>query len=147
MTIQNEAYLQSIGVQPGTSAWKNCLKAMAVWGDNCWWLSEDPRRRAYYQTVEALDPGGKYQGLLLMAFRQYHEDIETLLSRPVFTHELARRSLLQEAERAWKYDVGCTSDAERQERLGDAVKHLQRIAQEHGKETIIIEAQEGNNSD
>jgi hypothetical protein len=142
MTTQNEAYLQSIGVQPGTSAWQNCLEAMAVWGDNRWWLSEDPRERAYYQTVEDLDPSGKYHGRLLMIFSQYHEDIEVLLNRPVYNFELSRRSLLQEAERAWKYGVGCMSDAERQERVGDAVKYLQRIAQEHGKETIIVETQD-----
>lgn len=141
MNNKNEAYLQSIGVQPGTSAWHNCLEAMAVWSSNRWWLSEDPRERAYHQAVESLDPSGKYHGVLLLSFNQYHKDIEALLGRPVLAHELARRSLLQEAERAWKYGVGCTSDNERQERVGDAVKYLQRIAQEHGKETIIVEAQ------
>lgn len=139
MATQNEAYLQSIGVQPGTSAYQNCLEAMAVWGENRWWLSEDPKERAYYQTIESLDPSSKYHGLLLMQFKQYHKDIEVLLNRAVYTHEFARLSLLQECERAWKYDVGCTSDAERQERLGDAVKYLQRIAQEHGKDMIIVE--------
>lgn len=133
MTTPNEAYLQSIGVQPGTSAWQNCLEAMAVWGNNRWWLSDDPKERAYHQINEEF---------LLMSFSQFHGDVEKLLNRPVFTHEFVSPKFREEAERAWKYDVGCTSDAERQERIAESVKSLQMIAQEHGKETIIVEVQE-----
>lgn len=139
MNNKNEAYLLKTGVQPGTSAWQNCLEAMAVWGENRWWLSGDPKERAYWQTIESLDPSGKYCGCLLMPFKQYHKDIEVLLNRAVYTNELAQLSLLQEAERAWKYGVGCTSDAERQERENEAIKSLQRIAQEHDKDMIIVE--------
>lgn len=95
--MTNEEYLESIGVKTASDAWRNCMDAMDGWGENRWWLSDDPRERGYYQTVEHFSKDGR----LLMPFKQYHHDIEILLSRPVFAHELALPELRKEAERAW----------------------------------------------
>jgi hypothetical protein len=106
-----------------------CLDAMEKYGKNRWWLSEDPKERAYHQVNEPI---------LLMSFSQFHEDVENLLNRSVWTHEFASDKLKHEAERAWKYGVGATSDKERKERFEESVKDLK----DKGKNVILIKTEE-----
>lgn len=120
----NEHYLSRIGITDAN--WQACLETLQKYGSNRWWLSEDPRERAYYQINEPL---------LLMSFSQFHGDIEKLLNRPVWTHEFASPKLKQEAERAWKYGVGCTSDKERHERFEESVQDLK----DAGKKVIFVD--------
>lgn len=126
MLAANQAYLVSIGVPAEKQ--EKCLEAMEKYGDNQWWLSYDPKVRAYYQINE---------DFLLMSFSQFHEDTEKLLNRPVWSHEFAFAfpKLKQEAERAWKYGVGATSDKERQEKFEESIQDLRDM----GKDIVIIE--------
>lgn len=126
MIERNTAYLRRIGIQAGDEAWRKCMDAMEKYGDNRWWLSEDPRERAYYQLKEKI---------LLMSLKQFHGDVEKLLNRDVLIHEISSDRLKQEAERAWRYGVGCTSNKERQERFEESIQDLRNM----GKEVHIIE--------
>lgn len=99
--MDNRQFLQSIGVS--SSNMQKCLDAMEKYKDNHWWLPDvDPRRFAYFQISEPA---------LLGSFSHFHEAIELLLGRPVYTHEfdISTDKLKQEAERAWKYQIGVTS--------------------------------------
>lgn len=110
--MDNQQFLQSIGVP--ASGTQECLDAMAKYGDNKWWEPDvDPRKYAYYQIHEEF--------LLSNDFDHLKEALELLLGRPVFLHELNTQKLMQEADRAWKYQVGVTSEAEKQERLSEAI--------------------------
>lgn len=90
----------------------------------------DPRKFAYYQLAEPL--------MLCQQFDTFHESLELLLGRPVFRHEFAisADALRQEAERAWTYQVGVTSDKEREERVQESVQRLGNWAEEHDKKVI-----------
>jgi hypothetical protein len=134
--MENAVFLQSIGVS-GPDTQQICLEAMAKYGENKWWEPDvDPRKYAYYQLKE---------DYLLGSFGHFHESIELLLGRPVWTHEFGinREALLQEAERAWTYQVGVTSEAEKQERIAESMESLSKWAKEHGKEVISIQLPEG----
>lgn len=67
---------------------------MEKFTDNPWWLSEDKRVLAYYQLMNPT---------LLVTFSKFHEALEHLLGRPVWTHEmrLNYEGLKVEAERAF----------------------------------------------
>ena len=45
-----------------------------------------------------------YTGILLGDFSDMHEYIETILGRPVFTHELASKQVMDEIREASKSD-------------------------------------------
>lgn len=137
--MTNQAFLQSIGVtKPDTL--QKCLVAMEKYGDNHWWeLDVDPRKFAYYQLHENL--------MLCANFSQFHESIELLLGRPVFTHELGTNinGLRREAKRAWTYQVGVTSDKERAERVQESIQMLTDYAERTGKQVIAIQSEVANN--
>lgn len=75
------------------------------------------------------------EAILLGTFDHFHESIELLLGRPVYSHEfgISHEKLLQEAERAWTYQVGVTSDLERQERVVEAIDDLRDWAKKNNK--------------
>jgi hypothetical protein len=117
-SMDNLEFLQSIGVtNPETQ--QKCLEAMEKYEENHWWEPDtDPRKFAYYQLNEPI--------LFTNDFSHFHESLELLLGRLVYTHEfgiaadaLCADALCQEAERAWTYQVGVTSEAEKQERVGE----------------------------
>lgn len=82
---------------------KKCLEQMEKFGDNRWWNSEDKRVLGYYQLMNPI---------LLVSFDKFHEALEFLLGRPVWTHEMGLNydGLKAEAERAFKG----TQDSEEQ---------------------------------
>lgn len=134
--MENKAFLQSIGVTEQETQQK-CLKAMEKYGDNHWWEPDvDPRKFAYYQINEDL--------MLCGDFSHFHESIELLLGRPIWTHEfgISADKLRQEAERAWKYQVGVTSEVERQERVAEVFDDLEKWGKEHGKQVINVQLPE-----
>src|ERR1022692_2164377 len=99
-TLTNEQYLASCGVTPAHVAYSEMLATMASYGENKWWLSDDPRVRAYYQVIE-LDRDGRG----FYDFKQFRDDLSVLLDRPVFGVDIVTRNmdrLRQEVERAWK---------------------------------------------
>src|SRR5258708_4934051 len=116
---------------------QKCAAAMEKYGENHWWEPDvDPRKFAYYQLHEDL--------MLCAKFSQLHSAVELLLGRPVYTHEfgISIDALRQEAERAWTYGVGCTSDAERQERVTESINHLATWSLAHGKQFIGVQLPE-----
>ena len=134
--MDNRKYLQQLGVP--SEAQQKCLDAMSKYNENHWWESDvDPRKLAYYQM---------HEDFLLTNFSHFHGVTRTFVYRSseVFTHEMgiSADALRQEAERAWIYQVGVTSDAESQERMKESIEHLQQWAKEHGKEFISIEIPE-----
>lgn len=74
---------------------KKMLEQMEKFGDNRWWLSEDKKVLGYYQLMYPI---------LLVPFDKFHEALEFLLGRPVWTHEMGLNyeGLKAEAERAFK---------------------------------------------
>ena len=82
---------------------KKCLEQMEKFGDNRWWTSEDKKVLGYYQLMNPR---------LLVSFDKFHEALQVLLGRPVWTHELGLNyeGLKAEAERAFKG----TQDSEEQ---------------------------------
>lgn len=131
--MDNDQYCDSIGVTG--EARERCLEAMAKYGDNHWWEAMvDDRTFAYYQVKEEifLDGGGKAGRL--------GRGLMALLGRSVHPHELVanQTSLLQEVERAWKYQVGCTSNKERVERINEANRARVKFYQSKGIPVIII---------
>ena len=128
--MDNQEFLESIGV-PAENREK-CLNAMEKYADNKWWEQDvDPRKFAYYQMHEPI---------LLSNFSHFHESIKLLLGRPVYTHEfgISADKLRQEVERAWTYQVGVTSDAERQERVQGAIEELASWAKAKNKAFVQI---------
>ena len=67
---------------------------MEKFGDNRWWTSEDKKVLGYYQLMNPI---------LLVPFDKFHEALEFLLGRPVWTHEMGLNyeGLKAEAERAF----------------------------------------------
>lgn len=127
--MNNLDYLTRLNVP--VNAQPACLKAMAKYADNHWWETTDLRTLGYWQLKE---------DFLLCDFSRFHEGVETLLNRPVFTHEFGinRTGLLQEAERAWTYGVGVTSEVERLERVAASIDGLRAWAKAKGKQVIEI---------
>jgi hypothetical protein len=133
--MDNRKYLDSIGVTD-VEARQRCLGVMAKYDENHWWEHDvDPRKFAYYQIQE---------NIMLSDFRRLHESAELLLGRPVYNFEfgISDEKLKQEAERAWKYQVGVTSDTERRERVMGAIQELEDYAQRKGKRIIKIDPED-----
>ena len=117
------------------------LQAMNAHGENHWWESDNAKTRAYYQTMEI-----QQSGLSFYDFRQYHRDIEALLGRSVYTHEIFVTDitpLIQEVERAWRWGVGVTSEQERQERENESIQRAQQWASDNGCEFIEVDTGNG----
>jgi hypothetical protein len=135
--MDNLEFLQSIGVTDSETQQK-CLETMKKYEDNHWWEPDtDPRKFAYYQLNEDL--------MLCPNFSQFHESIELLVGRPVYTHEFSSigiDDLRREAERAWTYQVGATSETERQERVKESIEKLRTWAKENDKQVIDIQLPE-----
>lgn len=106
---------------------------MEQYGENHWWEpDEDPRKYAYYQIQEPI--------WLSNGMDHFHESIELLLGRPVFTHELAisYQDLVQEAHRAWTYQVGVTSDRERDLRVTESINNFAQWSKQNNMPLIIV---------
>ena len=73
---------------------QRCLNQMQRFGDNHWWESDDKNVIGYYQLMNTI---------LLMPFDKFHEALEFLLGRPVWTHELGLNymGVVEEARRAF----------------------------------------------
>src|SRR6266568_5179608 len=118
--MNNQTFVESLNIPAENQ--QRCLEAMEKYGNNHWWEPDvDPREYAYYQLHEPI---------MLGNFSHFHESVELLLGRPVWTHEfgIEATELSQEAERAWKYQVGVTSEAERQEKIAQSMEKLDRWA-------------------
>jgi hypothetical protein len=98
MSMNNEDYLKQKNVSLQTTTYRELLEVLESYGDNHWWVSENPRTRAYYQTLDQSSP-------LILPYRQYVSDLTMLLGREVHVYEIRmsnRTMLRQEVEQAWK---------------------------------------------
>ena len=96
--MKNEDYLEQKNVSRQTTTYNELLEVLESYGENHWWVSENPRTRAYYQ---ALDESRS----LILPYRQYVADLTTLLGREVLLSEIRmsnRKMLRQEVEQARK---------------------------------------------
>lgn len=73
---------------------KKCLEQMERFDNNHWWTSKDKKVLGYYQLMNPI---------LLVPFDKFHEALEFLLGRPVWTHEMGLNyeGPKAEAERAF----------------------------------------------
>lgn len=78
-TMTNEEYLEYFGISKTAKHYQACLEILGGYGDNKWWLSEDPRVRAYYQTFEKRS---------LYSWKQYGSDLFVLLGRKPDPNEM-----------------------------------------------------------
>lgn len=106
--MNNEEYAESIGAKKGTPEFNRCIERLTSYGDNKWWLSDDPKERAYYQALEPVQ---------VIDWNQYRRDLKVLLGRIPLPYEMVLDEFEQEVRRAWKYNVGCTSEQEAEGRL------------------------------
>jgi hypothetical protein len=132
--MENQEYVKTLGIDE--KAQQICLKHMAKYNENHWWESDDPRTFAYWQLKEWSGEHGCW--LTSHSWPEFGIALQILLNRRVLVQEvdsaLARKSLLEEAERAWKWGVGCTTEKEGDDRL---VENLQRVAEEHPNITVL----------
>lgn len=107
---------------------ERCLSQMERFGDNCWWSSKDKKVLGYYQLSNTI---------LLVPFDNFHEALEYLLGRPVWTHELGLNyyGLVEEAKRAFNG----TQDSEEQ-RAESIKKSFEQLA-DLGKPVIGVMVQ------
>lgn len=90
-----------------------------------WWESQDAKVRAHGQLQE---------DILLMPFGQFHEDVEKLMGRPVWTHEFAHPDELLEELKSGK-KIGIDGVLEKAANFGLPVIAL---IKPDGKETDVI---------
>lgn len=93
--MDNESYLKQKKISLGAEAYNELLKVLASYGDDRWWLSDDPRVRAYRQTLDTNGP-------LILPYKQFMVDLSLLLGREVQLYETRvsnRIMLKEEAER------------------------------------------------
>jgi hypothetical protein len=100
--MKNEDYLKQKNVSPQTATYSELLEVLESYGENHWWVADDPRTRAYYQTLDESHS-------LILPYRQYVTDLTLFLGREVHLSEIRmsnRTALRQEVEQAWKTNVG-----------------------------------------
>jgi hypothetical protein len=110
--------------------------AMQKYGDNHWWESKDPVEVAKYQVFE---------DVLMTDFSTFHDGVEKLVGRPVYTHEfgLNVEGLRQEAREAIaRIDgkTGSLDDKVAAEREMNGIKTLTDYATKTGKPVIGVVA-------
>ncbi len=96
--MNNAEYLKMKNVPLQTPTYGELMEVLESYGENHWWVSEDARTRAYYQSFDESHS-------LILPYRQYVADLGILLGREVLLSEIrmSNRALLkQEVEQAWK---------------------------------------------
>ena len=114
-----------------------CKKVMDSYGENKWWESDDPLEIAMYQIFE---------GTLLVDFPTFHEGLEKLLDRPVWTHEMGINydGLCEEARlgiNRLKTGIGI-SDEQRQEAIKRSIEGLEKYCKDNNKQIFKVEIPE-----
>lgn len=119
--ITNAQYINSLNKVPTEKNLKAILKAMDKYGDNNWWVSADNREVAFMQL---------HEDILLVPFDRFHEGIEELLNRPVWTHEFGVNveALKKEAKIAWEGGKDYTpTEEEITNRVREGIKSIANL--------------------
>ncbi len=99
--MSNEDYLKQKNIAVESPTYRELLQVLDGYGNNRWWLSENPRTRAYYQTLDE-------SHALIIPYRQYMKDLGVLLAREVQLYEIRmsnKTELRQEVEQAWSLEI------------------------------------------
>ena len=129
MSKVNEDYiLQRFGRDLPKENVHKLITAMQKYGENYWWESKDPVQIAMYQVFEPI---------LMTDFSAYHEGLEKLVGRPVFTHDLGLNAegLREEARlgiRRLKKGIG-TSPEYKGEAVMRSIQMLEDFCKKTGK--------------
>lgn len=106
------------------------------YGDNRWWESDDPEHVAKYQLFEPI---------LMTSFSLFHEGVEKMLDRPVFTHEFGMnlKELKEEMRiaihrRECGSDYTTISDTQRDKKVAESIGGLVEFAERNDKEVIAV---------
>jgi len=114
---------------------KNVEEVISKYPDNKWWRSDNTVEIAKYQIFERI---------LMVKFSVFHEGIEKLLGRPVYTHEfgLNYNGLKEEAKKAIVLmDSGeslQTSDEYKFKKVQESIDSLSRYCDKTGKVLIGV---------
>lgn len=118
-----------------SQARKNVEETIAKYPNNKWWRSDDSTEIAKYQLFERI---------LMVDFSKFHEGVEKLLGRPVFTHEFGLNydGLKEEATKAITLlDSGEsleTSEEYKIKKVQESMDSLSRYCDEKGKMLVGI---------
>jgi hypothetical protein len=141
MTDVKKQYIEGVLETLPDENRERALKAMKKYGNNRWWRSDDPLEVAKYQVFE---------DTLLVPFDLYHEGIEKLVGRPVYTHEFESRlvdGLREEAKKAielrekglWnQYKNSAEGKKDATKREMQAVTRLEEVLGKKGKSLICV---------
>ena len=110
--------------------------AMQKYEGNHWWESKDPVEVAKYQVFE---------DILMTDFSTFHEGVEKLVGRPVYTHEFGLnvegvRAEAREAIARMEGKTGSLDDKVAVERELNGIKTLTDYAAKTGKPVIGVVA-------
>lgn len=114
---------------------KNVEETIAKYSNNKWWRSDDPVEIAKYQLFEEI---------LMVDFSTFHEGVEKLLGRPVFTHEFGLNydGLKEEATKAIALlDSGEsleTSEEYKVRKVHESIDSLNNFYEKRGKKVIVL---------
>lgn len=131
--MTNKEYIDFLDKVDDSEILTRILKTMEKYGENNWWCSKDKRELGYMQL---------HEDTLLISFNEFHQGIEKLLNRPVWTHELGTNfeQLKQEAKEAWEggENYFLTSE-EIENRISKGIGSLVNYCKETNKPLLIID--------
>jgi len=115
----------------------NLVESMKKYGDNHWWESDDSITIGMYQLFEPI---------LMVPFDKFHEGLEKLLDRPVWTQEMGinYEGLKEEAQlamRRMKQGIGI-SDEQRAKAVKRSIQGLEDYCKRTGKQCLKIDLTE-----
>jgi len=134
--MTNEQYIQSIEKEYLNKGEKIPEETKIIinntlrkYGDNKWWLSEDPKVIGYYQLFEEI---------LVVNFSKLHEGVEKLLDRPVWTHEFGLNiyKLREDAQLAWEGYIKSQSEIDND--IATGINKLVDYCEENNKSIIGV---------
>jgi hypothetical protein len=134
--MTNEQYIQSIEKEYLNKGEKIPEETKIIinntlrkYGDNKWWLSEDPKVIGYYQLFEEI---------LVVNFSKLHEGVEKLLDRPVWSHEFGLNiyKLREDAQLAWEGYIKSQSEIDND--IATGINKLVDYCEENNKSIIGV---------
>lgn len=138
MTDIHDSYIRErFGVDLAQENVDNLRGAMQEYGENHWWESDDPIEVAMYQIFE---------DFLMVDFSKFHEGIEKLVGRPVFTREFGMNvdALREEARlgiERLKQGIG-TSDEYKATAVRKSIQMLEDYCRINGKQFLKLDLPE-----
>ena len=143
MTEINDAYIRArYGKELPQANVDRLRTAMQSYGENHWWESDDPTQVAMYQIFE---------DILMTDFSKFHEGLEKIVGRPVYTHEMGMNveGLRKEARlgiERLKKGIG-TSDEYKETAVRRSIEMLEDYCRKTGKQFLKVDLTEASDRD